>query len=249
MDGGELEQRVIDVNSDVGELPDPLIDEQLLELISSANVACGGHAGDHASMVRVCRSAAERDVAVGAQISYPDRDGFGRRRLDIATDVLSASLAGQFHDLADAARSVSTRVHYIKPHGALYHAAIDDPRIADVIIGLAIDQRVPVLTMGFGELHRRANHAGIAVFHEAFLDRAYLPDGRLAPRDQPDAIMDESTAITRLATWARHHFNGAHSLCVHSDTPGAVGLARKARRTLVDLGLRIHPFVDVGDSS
>lgn len=249
MDGGAADQPVIDVNSDVGELPDPLIDDQLLAVISSANVACGGHAGDHASMVRVCRLAADRDVAVGAQISYPDREGFGRRRLDITAEELSASIIGQFHDLTHAADTASTKVRYIKPHGALYHAAIDDPRIADVIINLALDAHVPLLTMGFGELQQRAHQAGITVFREAFLDRSYLPDGRLTPRDHPEAIMDAASAITRLRTWAHSNFNGAHSLCVHSDTPAAVHLARQARTTLTDLGLRIRPFTDTGERS
>lgn len=232
----------IDVNSDVGELSDPLIDAQLLELISSANVACGGHAGDHTTMLRVCRLAAAHGVSIGAQVSYPDREGFGRRRLDISSKTLHASLTRQFEDLAEAAHSAATFVTYIKPHGALYHAAIDDPVTADVIVHLANEYRVSLLTLGFGQLRERAERAGISVFHEAFVDRGYQPDGRLTPRGDPGAIVDEVTAISRLTNWVQHRFHGAHSLCVHSDTPDAVVLTRRVRETLIGCGLGIRPF-------
>ena len=235
--------RAIDVNSDVGELPDPLVDAQLMELISSANVACGGHAGDHSSMLRVCRLASDHAVAVGAQVSYPDREGFGRRKLDIAPEALHAAIARQFEELAEAAGSAATHVSYIKPHGALYHAAIDDPGTADVIVRLADTYRVPLLTLGFGELRDRANHAGIPVFSEAFIDRGYQPDGRLTSRGEPDAILDDTTALDRLNEWVRHDFHGAHSLCVHSDTPNAVGLTRKVRRALADHDLGVRSFI------
>jgi 5-oxoprolinase (ATP-hydrolysing) subunit A len=235
--------RAIDVNSDVGELPDPFIDAQLMELITSANVACGGHAGDHSSMLRACRLASDHNVAVGAQVSYPDRDGFGRRKLDITPEALHAAIARQFEELAEAASSAATQVRYIKPHGALYHAAIDDPGTAEAIVGLADTYRVPLLTLGFGELRDRADHARIPVFYEAFIDRGYQPDGRLTSRGEPDAILDDTAALDRLNEWVQQDFHGAHSLCVHSDTPDAVGLTRKVRRALADHDLDVRSFI------
>lgn len=233
----------IDVNSDVGELADPSIDEALMGLISSANIACGGHAGDRSSMLRICHLATEHDVAVGAQVSYPDTEGFGRRRLDIAPAALRDSLDRQFSELADAAERASTRVSYVKPHGALYHAAIDDPAIADIIIDLAADHDVSLLTLGIGHLRDGAVRAEIPVFHEAFLDRGYTDDGRLVPRDHPQALLGADAVVTRLRGWIQSAFHGAHSLCVHSDTPEAVHMTRHVRQTLREHGVTVRPFI------
>lgn len=232
----------IDLNADVGELSDPTIDLDLLEVISSANVACGGHAGDLTSMTRLCTAAVAHSVAIGAQVSYPDREGFGRRPFTMSTDALSESLHIQFRDLRDAADAAGGRVCYIKPHGALYHAAIDDPMTAAVIVDLAEFHQVPVLTMGFGHVRVRADSVGIPVYREAFLDRGYTDDGRLAPRDQPGALLAADAALERLDVWINHSFHGAHSLCVHSDSPDAIELARRTRELLTLRQIRIEAF-------
>lgn len=211
-------------------------------MISSANIACGGHAGDMRSMTRLCTAAVAHGVAIGAQVSYPDREGFGRRPVTMDGDALSESLLIQFLDLLEAADAAGGRVSYIKPHGALYHAAIDDPMTAAVIVDLAESQQVPVLTMGFGHLRDRADSVGIPAFGEAFLDRGYTDDGRLTPREQPGALLGVDAAIERLDRWIDAGFHGAHSLCVHSDSPDAATLARAARELLTLRRIRIESF-------
>jgi UPF0271 protein len=236
----------IDINSDVGELDDGgETDDLLLEIITSANVACGGHAGDRASMDRICRTAAARRIAIGAQVSYPDRQAFGRRRLDIALPDLKASLHDQVCDLIDAAESATTTVTYLKPHGALYHVALDDAAIAELLLEIATTHGLAVLTMSSGELHTRAGHHDVPVFREAFIDRGYTANGRLTPRDLPGAILDPEAALERLLTWSRDGLRDVDSLCVHSDTPDAVRLARLSREALESHGVTIEPFITV----
>lgn len=236
----------IDINSDVGELDDGgATDELLLEVITSANVACGGHAGDRASMDRVCRSAAARHIAIGAQVSYPDREGFGRRRIDITLPDLRASLNDQVCDLVDAAQSATTTVTYLKPHGALYHVALDDAAIAELLLEIATTHGLAVLTMSSGELHTRAGRHDVPVFREAFIDRGYTANGRLTPRDTPGAILEPDAALERLSTWSRAGLRDVDSLCVHSDTPDAVRLARLSREALESHGVTIEPFINV----
>ena len=243
----EVEESVpwtrIDLNSDIGEVDDGgILDAQLLDVITSANVACGGHAGDAASMHRVCGEAIARGVVIGAQVSYDDREGFGRRRLDVAPARLRDDLRRQYEDLHRAAAREGGRVAYLKPHGALYHAALDEPATADVLVELARDYGIAVLTMHPGALHRHALAADVPVFREAFVDRGYQRDGRLTPRGESGDLLAEDAALARLRTWVDRSFADAHSLCVHSDTPGAASLAWAARQVLAAAGVAIAPF-------
>lgn len=249
----------MDLNADLGELPGSsgaALDGALIEVISSANIACGGHAGNAGSMRRACDQAAFARVAIGAQVSYADRPGFGRVRLDVDTDVLARQLAEQAMTLHEHALGAGSRVSYLKPHGALYHAAASEPDVAEAVL-LAIDMtglRLPVLTLPDSELARQARHRGLEAFAEAFADRGYLADGGLVPRGQPGALLEDPAMVgARLEQLVRERavtaLDGtaiplaAHSLCVHSDTPGAVELAREIRQRLTRLGVDVAPFL------
>jgi UPF0271 protein len=230
----------IDLNADLGEgVTD---DAGLLAVVTSANVACGYHAGDALVMRTVCEVAAERGVAIGAQVSYFDREGFGRRRTDVSFDVLSAQVAHQVGVLADIAAACGLAVAYVKPHGALYNRVVDDAEQAAAV--LAGSGALPVLGLPGGLLVRLARETGRTVFHEAFPDRAYMSaDGsgvaRLMPRDQPGAVFHEPSDIAeRAVALAR----GIDSLCVHGDSPRAVEAAVAVRRALASAGYSLRAF-------
>jgi UPF0271 protein len=248
----------IDLNADLGEgfgiwrLGD---DEGLLDVITSANVACGFHAGDPATMRRVCAAAAERGVVIGAQVGYRDLAGFGRRRIDIDPDDLAADVLYQIGALDACARAAGTGVRYVKPHGALYNTAADDRVQAEAVAAAvaAFDRSLPLLALPGSALADAAHATGLPFVPEAFADRAYLPTGRLVPRSEPGAVVqDPYEVVARAAAFALHHrvttTDGtvvpveARSLCVHGDTPGAVYLAGEIRRTLVDAGMTLAPF-------
>lgn len=249
----------IDLNADLGEgfgvwrLGD---DEALLEVVTSANVACGFHAGDALTMRRVCAAAAERGVAVGAQVGYRDLAGFGRRRIDIDPDELAADVIYQLGALEACARAAGTVVRYVKPHGALYNTAVDDPAQAQAVASavVAVDRTLHLLGLPDSALADAAHAVGLSFVPEAFADRAYLPNGRLVPRGEPGALIEDPyEVVARAAAFALHHrvtaIDGsvitvdARSLCVHGDTAGAVYLATEIRRTLVDAGATLAPFV------
>lgn len=260
----------IDLNADVGEGSgygleprslDP-IDESLLALITSANIACGGHAGDDVSMAALCARAAELDVSIGAQVSYVDREGFGRRRLDVDPDVLQGQLTTQIRDLARHAASVGTRVRYVKPHGALYNVTADasDPRNeahSRAVVAAALEAGhggIPFAILGMpgSALLRLAAEAGLRIAHEAFADRGYADDGQLVPRTHPAALIlavDDVAAraedIVRRGeilsvSGTRLRLDSISSICLHSDTPGAVQSAEAVRARLGDAEFR--PF-------
>jgi UPF0271 protein len=248
----------IDLNADLGEgfgvwrLSD---DDALLEVITSANIACGFHAGDPSTMRRVCAAAAARGVVIGAQVGYRDLQGFGRREVAIDPDDLAADVLYQLGALDGCARAAGTGVRYVKPHGALYNAAVDDPEKAAAIATavVAFDRSLPLLALPASALEDAAHAAGLPFIPEAFADRAYLPSGRLVPRSQPGAVIDDPyEVVARAAAFALHHRVTAvdgtvlpiepRSLCVHGDTPGAVYLAGEIRRTLVDAGATLAPF-------
>jgi len=238
-------RRSVDLNADLGEgfgawrLTD---DEGLLEVVTSANVACGFHAGDPSIMRRVCAGAAARGVTVGAQVSYRDLAGFGRRRMDVSAEALAADVLYQLAALDGIARAEGTRVRYVKPHGALYNTAMDDPVQAGAIAAAvaAYDSVLPLLGLSSSQLSAAAGRAGLAYFAESFADRAYR-DGRLVPRTEPGAVHDEpAVVITQALALAEA---GAASICVHGDTPGAVGLAAAVRAALLDAGYDLAPFV------
>ncbi len=246
----------IDLNADLGEgfgvwrLGD---DEALLDVVSSANVACGFHGGDPTTMVRVCGLAVTRGVAIGAQVGYPDLVGFGRRRLDVAPDDLRADVLYQVGALNACARAGGGAVRYLKPHGALYNTAADDPGQATAVIDAAGTLGLPVLGPPASALADAAARTGVPFVVEAFADRAYTRTRRLVPRSDPAALItDEASVVERSVRLARDStvvaVDGtvvdveAQSLCVHGDTPGAAALARQIRRALADAGVSVEPF-------
>jgi UPF0271 protein len=248
----------IDLNSDLGEslgiwrLGD---DEAMLELVTSANVACGFHAGDPSTLRAVCMSARRNRVAIGAQVSYPDLLGFGRRFIDMDPRELRDAVLYQLGALDAFAQVAGTEVAYVKPHGALYHATVDRAAQADAVVAAAAeyDPSLAVLGAPGSCLLRAAEAAGLEPVPEAFADRAYLRDGRLVPRSEPGAlVVDPAEVAARAVRLATEHVvtavDGtnvtveARSLCLHGDTPGAVDLARAVRDALDDAGVGVHPF-------
>ena len=248
----------MDLNADLGEgfgvwsLGD---DTALLDVVTSANVACGFHAGDPLTMRRVCQQAAARGVAIGAQVGYRDLAGFGRRRIDVAPDDLAADVLYQIGALQACAQAAGTRVSYVKPHGALYNTAMDDPGQAGAVVdGLhAYDPSLPLLGMPDSALANTAHDRGTPYFYEAFADRRYTPTGRLTDRSQPGAVLTDPEAV--LAQAQSIVLEGrveasdgsmikvsASSLCLHGDTPGAVELARAVRAALTEAGVELAPF-------
>jgi UPF0271 protein len=229
--------QTIDLNADLGEgVTDDL---GLISVVTSANVACGYHAGDAVIMRTVCTEAAERGVVVGAQVSYDDRDGFGRRHLDVHSDTLTAQVAHQVGLLDEIARACGTRVAYIKPHGALYNRVVHDEEQARAVLAGSGD--LPVLGLPGSVLLAFAEELGRVAHAEGFPDRAYTPEGRLVPRDQPGAVHHEPSVIAaRALQMARS--GEVTSVCVHGDSPAAVRSATEVRRTLETAGLVLRSF-------
>lgn len=234
----------IDLNSDLGEgfgVWPGGPDDDLLGLISSANVACGFHAGDPVIMRRTCWAAAGRGVAVGAQVSYHDLAGFGRRYIDVEPGQLAAELLYQIAALQGIAKACGTIVTYVKPHGALYNTAVAHEAHAAAVAAAAADAGgLPVYGLPSSALRHAVERRGLRFVPEGFADRGYQPDGTLVPRGQPGALLsgagDVQAQVLRLAA------SGVESLCVHSDSPGAVEIARWARQALLDTGYGILPI-------
>ncbi|WP_046731983.1 LamB/YcsF family protein [Streptomyces humi] len=248
----------IDLNADLGEgfgrwrLTD---DERLLSVVTSANVACGFHAGDAATMRRVCELAAGRGVTIGAQVSYRDLAGFGRRAMDVPPAELAAEVAYQIGALEVFARAAGSRVAYVKPHGALYNRVVhDEEQAAAVIDGVRLaDGSLPVLGLPGSRLLALAGQAGLPAVTEAFADRAYTDQGTLVPRGHEGAVVsDPEVVVERSVELARSGAVTAHSgariavrarsLCLHGDTPGAVELAHKVRARLTEAGVTVAAF-------
>jgi len=251
--------KTIDLNSDLGEsygawrMGD---DAAMLEVVSSANVACGFHAGDPAGILRTVKAAAERGVAIGAHVSYPDLAGFGRRDMDIAPADLTADVVYQIGALSGLAAAVGSKVRYVKPHGALYNRiAVDAEQGAAVIAALkAVDPTLVLMGLAGAPILDQARAAGLAVVAEAYADRAYTPAGHLVPRREAGAVLHDASLIAarmvRLATeGVVEAIDGsviridAQSLCVHGDSPGAVAIAREVRGRLEAAGIAIAPFL------
>ena len=229
----------VDLNADLGE--EVTDDAALLAVVTSANVACGYHAGSDAVMRAVCDEAATRGVRVGAQVSYADREGFGRRHLDVPADVLAAQVADQVGRLAAAASRAGTTVTYLKPHGALYNRVVDDEEQAAAVLAGSGD--LPVLGLPGSRVLALARAAGRRVVTEAFPDRAYVeaPDGtrRLQPRGEPGAVLTDPAEIARRAVLLAPEVD---SVCVHGDGPTAVAAAHAVRRALAEAGLSVRAF-------
>ena len=247
----------VDLNSDLGEgfgvwrLGD---DEALLSVVTSANVACGFHAGDPLIMSRVVRAAADRGVAVGAQVSYADLRGFGRRALEVGSEELTSDVLYQMGALEALTRAHGTVISYVKPHGALYHRITTDPVQAAAVVTALTVYGLPLLTLPDSMAGAFAAAAGLPVFREAFADRAYTSSGALVPRDHPGALITDEEAVvartlqlvlegTVVAETGETVRVRADSICLHGDTPGAGGLARAVRAGLVAAGVELRPFV------
>ncbi|GAA3700892.1 LamB/YcsF family protein [Gordonia hankookensis] len=241
---------VIDLNADLGEGVGD--DEAMLEVVSSANVACGFHAGTPAELIATCRAAADAGVRIGAQVSYPDRSGFGRRFMDIAPDDLTADVIYQIGALESIARSVGAEVSYVKPHGALYNSIVRHEGQADAVVAaiVGLGGSLPLMGLPGSVSLRIAGAAGLPVIMEAFADRGYRPDGTLVPRTEQGAVLTDSAEIARrvvglIVDGTVTAVDGsvitvdAESVCLHGDTPGAVAHARAVRDALREAGISV----------
>ena len=248
----------MDLNADLGEgfgswrMGD---DSALLEVVTSANVACGFHAGDPSIMRRVTGEAVERGVAIGAHVGYADRSGFGRRFVDIEPEALRDEVVYQIGALDAFARVAGERVRYVKPHGALYNTIGHHEEQAAAVVAAIVDydKSLPVLGLPGSAWLRLAADAGLTVVHEAFADRAYTPSGTLVSRRAPGSVLHDADEIasrcTAMATGRPiRDIDGGSltvspaSICVHGDTPGAVDIARRVRSALEGAGVGLSPF-------
>ena len=249
----------IDLNADLGEslgtwrLGD---DDAMLEVVTSANVACGFHAGDSLTLQRTCARAVERGVVIGAQVGYRDLVGFGRRFVDMDPAELTADVIYQVGALDALARVAGGRVAYVKPHGALYNAIVSHEAQAEAVVRAvaAVDDNLPVLGLSGSVFLRLAEEAGLRTVTEAFADRAYTAEGALVPRSEPGAVLHDPGVVAqrmvRLVTEGRlTAVDGtdltvhAESVCTHGDSAGAVEMARAVRTALTEAGVTIAPFV------
>ncbi|WP_026622400.1 5-oxoprolinase (ATP-hydrolyzing) subunit A (plasmid) [Ensifer sp. WSM1721] len=250
----------IDLNSDLGESFGswPMGDDaSMLGIVTSANIACGFHAGDPAGILAVLREAAARGVSVGAHIGYRDLVGFGRRNMDPSSAELVGDTIYQIGALQGLAKAAATAVRYVKPHGALYNTIASDARQADdVIAGIkAVDPSLILMALAGAPIVEQARAAGLKVVCEAFADRAYNADGSLVSRRLPGAVIHDAEVVaTRMLRMVREHritaIDGteivleAQSICIHGDTPSAVALARTVRAELVASGVELKPFTE-----
>ena len=249
----------IDLNSDLGEGFGAWVmgdDAAMLGVVTSANIACGGHAGDAETMFATLREAAARGVSIGAHPGYADRVGFGRRVIPMHPDEIGRMLAAQIGALQGVAALAGARVAYVKPHGALANLAADQRDLADAIVRAvaALPGSLALLAISGTELELAARAAAYPVYSEVFADRGYLPNGRLVPRGQPGAMIDDpemaaDRIIGLLRSGAMPVVGGApimlaaHSICVHGDSPGALVMARHIRRRLTAEGIELRPFL------
>ncbi|MFU9027016.1 LamB/YcsF family protein [Rhodococcus erythropolis] len=248
----------VDLNSDLGEgfgawtLGD---DDAMLELVTSANIACGFHAGDPTTLLATCESAATRGVRIGAQVGYRDLAGFGRRFIDMSPKDLTADVIYQIGALDGLARVAGSRVTYVKPHGALYNAIVHHRRQARAVVAavVAYDSSLPVLGLPGSVFLEEAREAGLDVVAEAFADRAYTAEGTLVPRTEPGAVLHDPALVAERVR--RMVVDGeldavdgstlkitAESVCVHGDSPAAVDMAAAIRALLESSDVEITPF-------
>ena len=249
----------IDLNADlaegfgVWELGD---DDAMLNIVTSANLACGFHAGNPVGLARTCRAAAERGVRIGAQVGYFDLAGFGRRRIEVDPAELTADVIYQIGALQALARAAGSELSYVKPHGALYNTIVDHRDQARAVAEAvrAVDPGLPVLGLSGSVFFAEARRLGLRTVTEAFADRAYRPDGTLAHRGQPGAVLrdpdliaDRALAMVKSGEVAAADGTviriEAESVCVHGDSPGAVGIAGAVRDKLLGGGVELAAFV------
>ncbi|MBD8683507.1 LamB/YcsF family protein [Pseudomonas sp. CFBP 13719] len=248
----------IDINSDLGEsfgawsMGD---DDAMLDIVTSANVACGFHAGDPAGILRTLKAAAARQVSIGAHVSYPDKVGFGRRNMDVASDELTADVIYQIGALQGLAQAAGTRVSYVKPHGALYNTIAHDRRQALAVIAAirAVDASLVLVALAGSSLIELAREQGLTCIAEAFADRAYTPEGTLVSRREPGAVLHDPQLIAQrmlrlVEDGTLEAIDGsitriqADSICVHGDSPAAVAMARELRRVLEQANMHLQAF-------
>ena len=250
----------IDLNSDLGEGFGPWRmgdDAAILDVVTSANIACGGHAGDPATMVETLTLARERGVVAGAHPGFCDREGFGRRLIPMTATEVEQLVATQVGALMGAAALAGTTVRYVKPHGALGNWAADDRPAAEAIVRAvkAVSPGLAILAISGTELEHAARRAGVAAFSEIFADRAYLPNGRLVPRSREGAMIEDpafaaARLVEFLSTGRMPTIDGeaipleAHSICVHGDSAHALDMARQVRAALEAANTEIRPFLD-----
>ena len=232
----------MDLNADLGESPEQWesgADRALLEIVTSANVCCGAYAGDAALSLATVEACLEAGVTVGAQVGYPDREGFGRRPMDLSDDDLIGTVRAQLDDLMTWADEVGGHVSYVKPHGALYNALVSDERQARAVVEAVAPYGLPVLGLPDSAVLRLAAAEGLQAVPEGFADRGYEADGTLVPRSQPGALLDspEEAAAQALQLAVR-----VESICVHGDSPGALDLARAVRAAFEADGRRLASF-------
>jgi UPF0271 protein len=250
--------RRIDLNSDMGESYGPWKmgdDAGLMEVITSANIACGGHASDPETMFGTLTMARERGVVIGAHPGYPDREGFGRRIIPMSMAEIERMVAAQIGALMGVAALAGAKVRYVKAHGALGNFAADDRGVADAVARAtkAVDPSLALLAISGTEIEPAGRDAGLTVVSEIFADRAYLANGRLMPRSRPGSVLHDPQAIAKrmvevVQTGLMPSEGGpiplaAQSICVHGDTPGAVESARRVRAALEQAGVTLAPFV------
>ena len=251
--------RKIDLNSDLGEGFGPWRmgdDAAILRVVTSANIACGGHAGDAATMVETLALARERGVVAGAHPGFADREGFGRRLIPLTTREVEQLVATQVGALMGAAALAGASVRYVKPHGALGNWAADERSVADAIVRAtrALSGDLAILAISGTELELAARDAGLRVFSEIFADRGYLASGRLVPRKREGAMIHDADMAARrlvefLTTGLMPTVDGepirleAHSICVHGDSAGALAMASRVRHAIEAAGVGIAPFL------
>lgn len=248
----------IDLNSDLGEsfgqwsMGD---DAAMLDIVTSANVACGFHAGDPAGILGTLKAAAAKGVTIGAHVAYPDLVGFGRRNMDLSSDELTADVIYQIGALQALATAAGTAVRYVKPHGALYNTIAHDTRQALAVIEAirAVDTRLVLVALAGSPLIELARSEGLTCIAEAFADRAYTPQGTLVSRREPGAVLHDAEQVAQrmlrlVQSGEVEAIDGsvtrveADSICVHGDSPGAIQMAREVRQLLEQSGVSLQAF-------
>lgn len=248
----------IDLNSDLGEsfgqwrMGD---DAAMLDIVTSANVACGFHAGDPAGILRTLKAAKAKGVTIGAHVAYPDLVGFGRRNMDVASDELTADVIYQIGALQALAHAAGTQVRYVKPHGALYNTIAHDKRQALAVIEAirAVDPNLVLVALAGSSLIELARNEGLTCIAEAFADRAYTPQGTLVSRREAGAVLHDAEQVAQrmlrlVESGTVEAIDGsitrieAESICVHGDSPGAIQMAREVRQLLEQSGVSLQAF-------
>ncbi|WP_065382949.1 5-oxoprolinase subunit PxpA [Hyphomonas sp. ND6WE1B] len=246
--------KFICLNADVGELPGNegrALDRAILDVVTRCSIACGGHAGDTETMTSTVSAARDLAVRIGAHPSYPDREGFGRSRMNLSDNDLASTLLAQVRTLQAIASEFNADVAHLKPHGALYNDAAKSEALAEIVVCICLDTKIPELIGPPGSaLHHKAQQAGVSFVAEAFADRSYEADGRLTPRTEEGAVItDEARQLDQVfslvesgsvkARTGERIAVPAQTICLHGDTPGAARSALLLKKALLERGVSI----------